>query len=104
MGTGPAKNGSCSLKDEASRERKPLLVEGLQKAGWLDMKCTRERHDVQQRDVSLPALDPSDVVAMQTRQLRKLFLGKSLFETKPAQVLSERESRVGTGHLVIFGR
>ena len=67
------------------------------------MQCTRKRNDVQQSDVSLPALDAAYVVAMQTRQFRELFLGEPLVETKLAQVVSEAASGVSAGHIVIFG-
>jgi hypothetical protein len=76
----------------------------LEESGRFYVQGARERHDVEQSDVSLSALDAAYVVAMQIRQFRELFLGKPLFETKLPQLISECDSGVGAEHLGIFRR
>jgi hypothetical protein len=59
--------------------------------------------DVEQSDVPFPALDPTDVVAMQFGQLRELLLRQLALFSQLADALSECDSRVGIRHPAILG-
>jgi hypothetical protein len=75
-----------------------------EKSSRLDLEGVGERHDVEQGDVSLPALDTPDVIAMEVREFGERLLGEAFFETQFAQVVSEGDSRVSDGHVVILSR
>jgi hypothetical protein len=75
-----------------------------EKSSRLDLEGVRERHDVEQGDVSLPALDTADVIAMEVRQFGERLLGEALFETQLTQVISKGGSGVSDGHPVILSR
>ena len=75
-----------------------------EKSSWLDLEGVRERHDVEQGDVSLAALDTPDVIAMEVREFGERLLGEASFETQLAQVLSKGDSGVSDGHFGILSR
>ena len=53
-----------------------MLCDFLEKVRRLDGKRVCQLHDVDQADVTLSALDPTDVVPVQVRALRKFLLRK----------------------------
>jgi hypothetical protein len=61
-----------------------------------------QRHDVQQCDVALAAFDAAHIIAMEIRQLRKLFLREPTLQPKLTEASAEHGSRVGISHPAII--
>jgi hypothetical protein len=78
------------------------LAEVCEKSSRLDLEGVGERHDVEQGDVSLPALDTPDVIAMEVREFGERLLGEAFSETQLAQVFSKGGSGVSNRHPVIL--
>jgi hypothetical protein len=57
-----------------------------------------KRDNIQEGDIALTSFDTTHVIAMKSRQFRKLLLREALLEPEPAQVNSKRNFRVGNWH------
>jgi hypothetical protein len=59
------------------------------------LKCPREGHDVEKRNIALTPFDTTNVVSMKARQLCQFFLRQTLSDPEFAHMLSEDGSGVG---------
>jgi hypothetical protein len=55
--------------------------------------------DVEQADITFPALDSPDVITVQVGHLRERFLGKTAFQPQVADAFAKNSARVGGSHL-----
>ena len=61
----------------------------LKKLNWLHLQGVRQYDDVDQPDVAFAALDSTDIVSMQIRQLRQAFLRKAALHPQFANASAE---------------
>jgi hypothetical protein len=84
-----------------SRMSRTGSFELLQKPGRWDSECSSKSNQIQQSDVSLAALDPADVGAVETCDLGEILLGQPGFDpnfsdssTEPCEVPLSHHAKV----------
>jgi len=82
--------------------RKCALAQTVYEFGHGDIQAAREFDNVEQAHVTLSALDPANVVAVQVSQLRQLFLRQMALLPKLADTLSEHDTWIGAWHAAII--
>ena len=66
----------CAATPRRARKRRQMLRsrDRLKKLNWFHLQGVRQCDDVDQPDIAFTALDSTDIVSMQVRQLRQAFL------------------------------
>src|SRR4051812_12907248 len=73
--------------------------DGLKQLSWFHLQCMRQYDDVDEPDVALAALNSTDVVAMQVRELCQRFLRKAALRPQFANASAKEYARVRASHL-----
>jgi len=86
-------------KMSVGKAKKSGSRDWLHKDRRFHAQCVRQLDDVDQTDIALTALDSADVVSVEVRQLRQLFLRKTAVCPELADTSSKQHARVWLSHL-----